>query len=123
MGVIETGENNSIGPFKVFLINSSFLIREWPNSLVLTKYFSFKYFIFYLTVPGKPEVSVEQPKDAVLVSWTLEQKNGIIKDYHVTYIRTDDSSETETLTTKKMEQQFRVLKAGKTYEFQVLFNC
>lgn len=71
------------------------------------------------SVPGKPEVSVEQPKDAVVVSWKLEQKNGIIKRYHVTYIRKDDSSATETLVTKKMEHQFGDLKAGKTYEFQV----
>lgn len=75
------------------------------------------------TVPGKPEVAVEQPKDTVVVSWKLEQKNGIIKVYHVTYIRTDDSSETETLITKKMEHQFGDLKAGKTYEFQVLSSC
>ena len=75
---------------------------------------------FNFTVPGKPEVAVEQPEDAVVVSWKLEQKNGIIQGYHVTYIRTDDSSATKTLITKKMEHQFGDLKAGKTYEFQVL---
>ena len=79
---------------------------------------------FYFTAPGKPEVSVKQPaKDAVVVSWKLEQKNGIIKGFHVKYIRTDDSSATETLFTKKMEHQFGDLKAGKTYEFQVLSSC
>ena len=72
------------------------------------------------TVPGKPDVSVEQPNDAVVVSWKLEQKNGIIKGYHVTYIGTDDSSAIKTVITKKMEHQFGDLKAGKTYEFQVL---
>ena len=77
-------------------------------------------FTVYLLVPGKPEVSVEQTKDAVLVSWTLEQKNGIIKGYHVKYIRKDDSSDAKTFTTKtEMEQQFKDLKAGKTYEFHV----
>lgn len=70
-------------------------------------------------VPGKPEVSVEQTKATVLVSWKLEEKNGVIKSYHVKYVRKDDSSDTKTLTTKKMEQQFKDLKAGKTYEFQV----
>lgn len=80
-------------------------------------------FTFDFTVPGKPEVSVEQPKNAVVVSWKLEQKNGIIKRYHVTYIRKDDSAATETLVTKKMEHQFGDLKAGKTYEFQVLCSC
>ena len=74
---------------------------------------------FYLLVPGKPEVSVEQTQDTVLVSWELEQKNGIIQSYHVKYIKKDDSSDTKTVTTKKMEQQFKDLKAGKTYEFQV----
>ena len=75
--------------------------------------------LFYLLVPGKPEVSVEQTQDAVLVSWKLKQKNGIIQSYHVSYVRKDDSSDTQTLTTKKMEQQFKDLKAGKTYQFQV----
>ncbi len=53
------------------------------------------------------------------MSWKLEEKNGIIKSYHVKYIRKDDSSDTKTLATKEIEQQFKDLKAGKTYEFQV----
>lgn len=61
---------------------------------------------------------VEQPQTAVFVSWTIKDKNGVLKEYHVTYIRKNDSSETQTLATKKMEAQFE-LKAGKTYEFQV----
>ena len=66
---------------------------------------------------------VEQPKAAVVVSWTIESMNGVLKEYHVTYIREDDLSETQTLATKKMEAQLE-LKAGKTYEFQVdiIFN-
>ena len=80
-------------------------------------------FTFCLKVPGKPAVSVEQTKDAVLVSWTLEQKNGIIQGYHATYVRKDDSSDTNTFTTKKMEQQFEDLKAGETYEFKVCNEC
>ena len=32
-------------------------------------------------------MSVEQPEMAVVVSWTLKEKNGIIKEYHVTYKR------------------------------------
>ena len=58
-------------------------------------------------VPGKPEVHVEQP-----------ETERVPREYHVTYIREDDLSETQTLATKKMEAQFD-LKAGKTYEFQV----
>ena len=69
-------------------------------------------------VPGKPEVFVGQPEMAVVVSWTLKEKKGIIKEYHVTYIREDDYSETKTLATKKMEATFD-LKAGKTYKLQV----
>ena len=66
---------------------------------------------------------VEQPETAVVVSWTIEEMNSVLKEYHVTYIREDDLSETQTLATKKMEAQFD-LKAGKTYEFQVniIFN-
>ena len=61
---------------------------------------------------------VEQPETAVVVSWKIKDMNGVLKEYHVKYIRKDDLSETHTLATKKMEAQFD-LKAGKTYEFQV----
>ena len=66
---------------------------------------------------------VEQPETAVVVSWTIEEMNSVLKEYHVTFIREDDLSETQTLATKKMEAQFD-LEAGKTYEFQVdiIFN-
>ena len=66
---------------------------------------------------------VEQPETAVVVSWTIEEMNSVVKEYHVTYMREDDLSETQTLATKKMEAQFD-LEAGKTYEFQVdiIFN-
>ena len=66
---------------------------------------------------------VEQPETAVVVYWTIEEMNSVLKEYHVTYIREDDLSETQTLATKKMEAQFD-LEAGKTYEFQVdiIFN-
>ncbi len=53
------------------------------------------------------------------MSWILKHKNGVIKDYHVTYIREDDSSDSKTLKTQNTEQQFEDLMAGKTYEFQV----
>ena len=77
------------------------------------------FFFLHNTVPGKPEVSVEQPEEAVVVSWLLEQTNGVIKDYHVTYIREDDSSDGKSLTTRNTELQFDNLIPGKTYEFQV----
>ena len=69
-------------------------------------------------VPGMPEVSVEQPDKAVVVSWILQRKNGVIKEYHVTYINTNDSSETKSRQTKRTEIQFD-LKAGNTYKFEV----
>ena len=77
------------------------------------------WFIFHIIVPGKPEVSVAQPEDAVILSWILQEKNGVIKDYHVTYAREDDSSDNESRTTQETKLQFENLMAGKTYEFQV----
>ncbi|XP_022803828.1 ephrin type-A receptor 3-like isoform X2 [Stylophora pistillata] len=70
------------------------------------------------SVPGKPEVFVEQPETVVFVSWTLTEKNGIIEEYFVTYVREDDLSETQTIATRKMEAHFELM-AGKTYELQV----
>jgi len=77
------------------------------------------WFILNNIVPGKPEVSVEQPEEAVVVSWSLLAKNGVIKGYHVTSVREDDSSDIESRTTEETELQFDNLMAGKTYEFQV----
>ncbi|XP_078374480.1 ephrin type-B receptor 1-B-like [Oculina patagonica] len=71
------------------------------------------------SVPGKLKVFAEQPEEAVVVSWILKHKNGVIKDYHVTYIREDDFSDSKTLKTQNTELQFEDLMAGKTYEFQV----
>ena len=62
---------------------------------------------------------VEQPEKAVFVSWILKEKNGVIKDYYVTYIREDDSSDVKSRTTQETELRFDDLIAGKTYEFQV----
>lgn len=76
-------------------------------------------FFLHNIVPGKPEVSVEQPEDAVVVSWILEEKNGVIKYYHVTYAREDDSSDNKSRNTQETELIFENLMAGKTYEFQV----
>ena len=76
-------------------------------------------FILHNIVPGKPEVSVRQPEEAVFVSWILQEKNGVIKDYHVTYTRKDDSSDSKSRATQETELQFENLMAGKTYEFQV----
>ena len=39
-------------------------------------------------------MTVEQPKETVVVSWTLKEKNGVIKEYRVTYVNEDDASET-----------------------------
>jgi len=77
------------------------------------------WFILHNIVPGKPEVSVEQPEEAVVMSWTLLAKNGVIKGYHVTSMRQDDSSDIKSRTTQETELQFDNLTAGKTYEFQV----
>ena len=76
-------------------------------------------FILHNIVPGKPEVSVRQPEESVFVSWILQEKNGVIKDYHVTYVREDDSSDSKSRATQETELQFDSLMAGKTYEFRV----
>jgi len=82
-------------------------------------------FFLHNIVPGKPEVSVKQPEEAVVVSWTLAVKNGVIKGYHVTYIRQDDSTVNKSRTTQDTELKFYNLLAGKTYEFQVsaIYRC
>ena len=54
-----------------------------------------------------------------MVSWILKEKHGVIKYYHVTYIREDDSSDKKSRTTQETEIQFENLMAGKTYDFQV----
>ncbi|XP_078373938.1 ephrin type-B receptor 1-B-like isoform X1 [Oculina patagonica] len=72
------------------------------------------------SIPGKPEVTVKQKGSDVVVSWILEQKNGVIKGYHVTYRREDDALDSEIITTKKEEQKFVDLMEGKTYEIQVI---
>ena len=77
------------------------------------------WFILNNIVPGKPEVSVEQPEEAVVVSWTLLAKNSVIKGYHVTSMREDDFSDIKSRITQETELQFDNLVAGKTYEFQV----
>ena len=77
------------------------------------------WFILHNIVPGKPEVSVEQPGEAVVVSWTLLAKIGVVKGYHVTSTRQDDLSDIKSRTTQETELQFDNLMAGETYEFQV----
>ena len=72
-----------------------------------------------IVVPGKPEVSVDQPGETVVVSWTLLAKNGVMKGYHVTSMREDDPSDIKSRDTQENELQFDNLMAGKTYEFQV----
>ena len=84
-------------------------------------------FALVTTVPGAPEVFVQQAGVSVTVlSWQLKCKNGIIKKYTVTYFIVGDNSDKEVLTTTKTELRIEELVQGKTYEFQVrnvVFNC
>ena len=74
----------------------------------------------FATVPGIPEVSVQQVEGgATVLSWELKCKNGIIEKYMVTYFDVDDTSDDERLTTAETEKRIEKLRAGKTYEFQV----
>ena len=83
-------------------------------------------FALVTTVPGAPEVFVQQAEVSVTVlSWQLKCKNGIIKKYTVTYFIVDDNSDKEILTTTKTELWIEKLVPEKTYEFQVshvIFN-
>ncbi|CAH3107683.1 unnamed protein product [Porites lobata] len=72
------------------------------------------------SVPGIPEVSVQQAEDgAIVLSWKLKCKNGIIEKYMVTYFDVHDTSDHESLTTPETEQWIQKLSVGKTYQFQV----
>ena len=73
------------------------------------------------TVPEKPQVSAKWLEDLFVarVSWTLKVKNGVIKEYHVTYTREDDSSDRQMNSIEDKEIDFKNLKGGKTYKFEV----
>ena len=74
----------------------------------------------FATVPGIPEVFIQQAEGGVTVlSWKLTCKNGIIEKYLVTYFDVDDTSDDERLTTPETEKRIEKLRAGKTYQFQV----
>jgi len=74
-------------------------------------------------VPGTPEVDVHLAEDATIeLSWKLKCKNGVMKEFLVTYFRVDDTSESETLTTKETKVEIEGLTAGKTFEFQVSYS-
>ena len=75
-------------------------------------------------VPGAPDVSITQTEDAFTeLSWKLKCKNGIMKKYHVTYYREDDTSDKETMTTNAEETKVRIenLAPGKTFVFEVSY--
>ena len=77
-------------------------------------------FALVTTVPGAPEVFVQQAGVSVTVlSWQLKCKNGIIKKYTVTYFNVDDNSDKAILTTTKTELWIEKLVSEKTYQFQV----
>ena len=77
-------------------------------------------FALVTTVPGAPEVFVQQAGVSVTVlSWQLKCKNGIIKKYTVKFFIVDDNSDIEVLTTTKTELRIEKLVPGETYEFQV----
>ena len=75
---------------------------------------------FFATVPGRPELFVQQAENgAIVLSWSLKCKNGIIEKYMVRYYDQDDISDHESFTTPETEQRIQKLSAGRTYKFQV----
>ena len=83
---------------------------------------SLAIFLIYNVVPGRPELFVEQNEVTVSVSWILQHKNGIIKNYEVTYVREDNYMDRRSIATNKTKHEYQDLQAGKTYEFQVYFQ-
>ena len=80
---------------------------------------SLAIFLIYNVVPGRPDLFVEQNEVTVSVSWILQHKNGIIKNYEVTYVREDNRMDRRSIPTNKTKHEYKDLQAGKTYEFQV----
>lgn len=112
-----TLDKSEVNQFCVACTN--YLLWPWFSKRSVQELDVLFSFILHIIVPGKPKVSIEQPEDAVIVSWILEEKNGVIKDYHVIYSREDDSSDSKSKSTQETELHFDNLIAGKTYEFQV----
>lgn len=100
-----------------FLICVFFSI--WLLHSIIT---SLAIFLIYDLVPGRPELFVKQNEVTVSVSWTLQHKNGIIKNYEVTYVREDNYMDRRSIPTNKTKHEYKDLQAGKTYEFQVYFK-
>lgn len=99
-----------------------FLICVFFINLIITLYYHFignTVFLIYNVVPGRPELFVEQNEVTVSVSWILQHKNGIIKNYEVTYVRADNRMDRRSIPTNKTKHEYKDLQAGKTYEFQV----
>ena len=97
---------------------------EWFITLHIYIYIFFNVivsvFALITTVPGAPEVFVQQAGGSVvMLSWDLKRKNGIITKYTVAYFNVDDNSNKEILTTAETELRIEKLVPGKTYEFQV----
>ena len=81
-------------------------------------------FTLCTVVPGIPEVFVQETEYAVTeLSWQLKCKNGIIKQYHVTYFNEDDNSDKKSLATNAKETKVRIekLAPGETFVFQVKY--
>ena len=102
-----------------FFSNLRFFFSIWLLHSVIT---SLAIFLIYNVVPGRPELFVEQNEVTVSVSWILQHKNGIIKNYEVTYVREDNYMDRRSIPTNKTKHEYEDLHAGKTYEFQVYFK-
>ena len=102
--------------------NDFFIKAEWFITPQIYIFFTVIVFVFALitTVPGAPEVFVQQAGGSIIVlSWDLKCKNGIITKYTVAYFIVDDNSNKAILSTSKTELRIEKLVPGKTYEFQV----
>ena len=77
---------------------------------------------FFLIVPGAPEydtVAYFSEANAIILSWIVKCKNGIIQEYGIDYFSVEDSSGSKTLSTTDNKILIGSLPAGKTLIFQV----
>ncbi|XP_031575449.1 ephrin type-A receptor 7-like isoform X2 [Actinia tenebrosa] len=72
------------------------------------------------SVPGIPVVTVKQlSSTSVLLSWEVEEKNGVITYYQVSYYPVDHPSNVKKFNTTSTNASITGLETGKKYMFQV----
>ncbi|XP_031575474.1 ephrin type-B receptor 1-B-like isoform X2 [Actinia tenebrosa] len=72
------------------------------------------------SVPGIPVVTLKQlSSTSVFLSWEVEEKNGVITYYQVSYYPVDQPSNVKKFNTTSTNTTITGLETGKEYQFQV----